>query len=154
MSLDDIRRQRVVARGYWRRADLSRIGIEREAASVDNMEAQAILILSGAYLGYLPEHYAAGWQAARLVRPLLPEELAYESLFVLITRRGNAPVAVVRQFVDDLLASVPRRRARTPDPAATEDHAPRGRPPGRAAPPAAKSAVVDRRRATTPPARH
>ena len=80
VSLEDIRAHRVVARGYWRRADLSRIGIEREAASVDNMEAQAILILSGAYLGYLPEHYAAGWQARGLVRSLLPEELAYEAL--------------------------------------------------------------------------
>ena len=46
VTLEDIRAHRVVARGYWRRADLSRIGIEREAASVDNMEAQAILILS------------------------------------------------------------------------------------------------------------
>jgi hypothetical protein len=56
VTLEDIRAHRVVARGYWRRADLSRIGIEREAASVDNMEAQATLILSGAYLGDLPEH--------------------------------------------------------------------------------------------------
>ena len=113
VTLDDIRAHRVVARGYWRRADLSRIGIEREAASVDNMEAQAILILSGAYLGYLPEHYAAGWQAARLVRSLLPEELAYEAPFALITRRGSAPVAVVRQFVDDLILSLPGRHVRS-----------------------------------------
>ena len=77
------------------------------------MEAQAILILSGAYLGYLPEHYAAEWQAQGLVRPLLPQQLAYEALFVLITRRGSAPVAVVRQFVDDLLLSLPGRHARS-----------------------------------------
>jgi LysR family transcriptional regulator, transcriptional activator for bauABCD operon len=116
VTLDDIRSHRVVARGYWRRADLSRIGIEREAAMVDNMEAQAILILSGAYLGYLPEHYAAPWQAQRLVRSLLPEELAYEAPFVLIARRGSAPIAVVRQFVDDLMLSVPGGRAgRKPD---------------------------------------
>ena len=107
VTLENIRAYRVVARGYWRRADLSRIGIEREAASVDNMEAQAILILSGAYLGYLPEHYAAGWQAQGLVRSLLPDELAYEAPFVLITRRGSASVAVVRQFVDDLIRSLP-----------------------------------------------
>jgi DNA-binding transcriptional LysR family regulator len=113
VTLEDIRAHRVVARGYWRRADLSRIGIEREAASVDNMEAQAILILSGAYLGYLPEHYATGWQAQGLVRSLLPEELAYEALFALITRRGSAPVAVVRQFVDDLILSLPGSHARS-----------------------------------------
>lgn len=112
VSLDDIRAHRVVARGYWRRADLNRIGIEREAASVENMEAQAILILSGAYLGYLPEHYAAAWHRQGLVRSLLAEQLAYEAPFVLITRRGSAQVAVVRQFIDDLMASLARARAR------------------------------------------
>ena len=112
VTLDDIRAHRVVARGYWRRADLSRVGIEREAASVDNMEAQAILILSGAYLGYLPEHYAAGWQAQGFVRSLLPEQLAYEALFALVTRRGSTPVAVVRQFVEDLVLSLRGSHAR------------------------------------------
>ncbi|MCC2662460.1 MAG: LysR family transcriptional regulator [Geminicoccaceae bacterium] len=126
VTLDDIRAHRVVARGYWRRADLSRIGIEREAASVDNMEAQAILILSGAYLGYLPEHYAADWWAQGLVRSLLPEELAYEALFALITRRGSAPVAVVRQFVDDLILSLPGSHARSKHDKELRSTTPRG----------------------------
>jgi DNA-binding transcriptional LysR family regulator len=118
VTLDDIRAHAVVARGYWRRADLSRIGVEREAASVDNMEAQAILILSGAYLGYLPQHYAASWVAQGLLRPLLPDELGYEAPFVLVTRRGGAHPAAVRQFIDDLLASLPDGSAlqRTDDP--------------------------------------
>jgi DNA-binding transcriptional LysR family regulator len=144
VTLEDIRAHRVVARGYWRRADLSRIGIEREAASVDNMEAQAILILSGAYLGYLPEHYAAGWQAHGLVRSLLPEELAYEALFVLITRRGSAPVAVVRQFVDDLmqsLASSPARGKQAKEPARKRRHEADHRSPRGSA---AKSPALER----------
>jgi DNA-binding transcriptional LysR family regulator len=102
VTLEDIHAHRIVARGYWRRADLSRVGIEREAATVDNMEAQAILILTGGYLGYLPEHYAAAWEACRQLRSLLPEQLAYEAPFALITRRGHAPVAIVRQFIEDL----------------------------------------------------
>jgi LysR family transcriptional regulator, transcriptional activator for bauABCD operon len=146
VTLDDIRAHRVVARGYWRRADLSRIGIEREAASVDNMEAQAILILSGAYLGYLPEHYAAGWAAERRVRALLPQELAYEAPFALINRRGSAPVAVVRQFVDDLLASLPSRRGRKSDHEPAGDHVARR--------PVARSPAPDGRRATPPLGRH
>jgi DNA-binding transcriptional LysR family regulator len=153
VTLDDIRAHRVVARGYWRRADLSRIGIEREAASVDNMEAQAILILSGAYLGYLPEHYAAGWQAERRLRSLLPEELAYEAPFVLITRRGSAPVSVVRQFVDDLVASLPRPRGRGQDPESAEDQR-HGADHPVARVSAARSPAPERRRATTPPVRH
>jgi LysR family transcriptional regulator, transcriptional activator for bauABCD operon len=135
VTLDDIRAHRVVARGYWRRADLGRIGIEREAASVDNMEAQAILILSGAYLGYLPEHYAAAWQAQELLRPLLPEQLAYEAPFALITRRGGAPVAVVRQFIDDLMLNLPGSRApRQPaEVRAAEPRSVAGRPRARTA---------------------
>ena len=112
VSLNDIRSHRMVARGYWRRADCNRIGIEREAASVDNIEAQAILILSGAYVGYLPEHYAAAWQRDGLLRSLLPKDRAYEAPFVLITRRGSTQVAVVRQFMADLISSPPRARAR------------------------------------------
>jgi DNA-binding transcriptional LysR family regulator len=107
VTLDELRGHRIVARGYWRRADLGRIGVEREAASVDSMEAQAIMILSGAYLGYLPEHYARAWEAQGRLRPLLPEELAYEAPFALVTARGRAPVLVVRRFIEDLMASLP-----------------------------------------------
>lgn len=102
VSLADIRASRVIARSYWRYADLSRLGIEREAASVDFMEAQATLILSGAYVGYLPEHYAAAWVAEGKMRRLLPERLTYVSPFSLIQRRGTGEVQVVRQFISDL----------------------------------------------------
>lgn len=107
VSLADIRASRVIARSYWRHADLARLGIEREAASVDFMEAQATLILSGAYVGYLPEHYAAAWMAAGRMRRLLPERLTYSSPFSLIQRRGSSDVQVVRRFISDLRASLP-----------------------------------------------
>ena len=107
VTLDDIRAGRVIARSYWRRADLSRLGVEREAAAVDIMEAQVTLILSGAYLGYLPEHYAASWVAAGRLRRLLPEQLSYTAPFSMIVRRGSAETLLVRQFIDDLKASLP-----------------------------------------------
>ncbi len=111
VSLDDIRAGRIIARSYWRRADLSRLGVEREAAAVDIMEAQATLILSGAYLGYLPEHYAAAWVAAGRLRRLLPEQLSYVAPFSVIVRRSAAELQVVRRFVDDLRASLPANAA-------------------------------------------
>jgi DNA-binding transcriptional LysR family regulator len=110
VTIDDIRAQRIVARGYWRRADLNRIGVEREAAAVDNMEAQATLILSGAYLGYLPAHFAAHWVAQGKMRSLLPDALAYRAPFTLITKRGRTPALVVQRFIEDLTLSLPRHR--------------------------------------------
>ena len=40
------------------------------------MEAQLILVLSGAYIGYLPEHYAQAWADKGDLRVLLPATLA------------------------------------------------------------------------------
>ena len=69
-----------------------------------------MLILSGAYLGYLPEHYAAQWVAEGRLRCLLPGELSYVAAFTMISRRGAAAPAIVRQFIDDLQAVLPRPR--------------------------------------------
>jgi len=106
LALSDIRSARIIARSYWRHADLARLGVEREAAVVDVMEAQAMLILSGGYLGYLPEHYATPWVEKGALRQLLPEQLSYISPFSFITRRASSQVQVVRQFIADLRASV------------------------------------------------
>ena len=132
VGIDDIRAERIVARGYWRRADLNRIGVEHEAAAVDNMEAQATLILSGAYLGYLPAHYAANWVAGSSMRSLLPDMLAYEAPFTLITKRGRTPVLVVRRFIEDLMLSLSGRRTTEDAPAAAQGRSDRAVAPGRA----------------------
>lgn len=111
VTMDDIRAARIVARAYWRGADLSRLGVEREAAAVEIMEAQATLILSGAYLGFLPEHYAAPWATEGRLRQLLPETLSYSAPFSIIYRRSTAELQVVRQFIDDVRASLPPKQA-------------------------------------------
>ena len=124
VTLDDIHAARVVARSYWRGADLLRLGVHREAASVDIMEAQAMLILSGAYLGYLPEHYAARWVAENELRCLRPGELSYVAPFSMITRRGGATPAIVRQFIHDLQSTL----SRPPGPATDDQRRPTAQP--------------------------
>jgi len=49
-----ITQQRMVSRSFWNRAELARHGFRHSAATVEEMEAELILILSGAYIGYLP----------------------------------------------------------------------------------------------------
>ncbi len=43
-----ITQQRMVGRGYWSQAELARHGFKHSAATVESMEAQLILVLSGA----------------------------------------------------------------------------------------------------------
>src|SRR5690606_34211855 len=45
-----ITQQRMVGRGYWSQAELARHGFKHSAATVESMEAQLILVLSGAYI--------------------------------------------------------------------------------------------------------
>src|SRR5262245_54245259 len=72
------------------------------SAKANYMEALAFLILSGHYIAYLPTHYAAPWIAAGQMRSLLPEKLAYQSLFELITRKGVQPTPAHHAFLADL----------------------------------------------------
>ncbi len=106
VTAEAVRACRIVARGYWHQNDLRRIGLplSSAAATVQNMEAQAMLILSGGYLGYLPTHYAAPWVAMGQLKALLPETTAYAAPFELVTRRGARETRVLATMVADLLA--------------------------------------------------
>jgi DNA-binding transcriptional LysR family regulator len=71
-------------------------------ASSYSMEGLAMLVLSGAFIAYLPSHYAEQWVARGDMRALLPKQLSYQSLFEVVTRRSAAQLAPVQAFLDDL----------------------------------------------------
>jgi DNA-binding transcriptional LysR family regulator len=93
----------VVARGYLHQFDLKRIGHHGEAATVEIMESQLILVLSGAFIGYLPAHYAQAWVDRGELRALRDEHYAYNSAFYLVTQRGGAESPLIQRFVAAIL---------------------------------------------------
>lgn len=56
------------------------------AGNVTNVEAAAMLILSGEYIGFLPAHYANPWVERGEMIPLLPDRFVRHSQFSLVTR--------------------------------------------------------------------
>ncbi|MCP1401871.1 LysR family transcriptional regulator [Achromobacter insolitus] len=78
----------------------------RVTAEADNMEAVAMLVLSGAHLGYLPEHFCRPYIEAGLLHALNPEVLHYDVTFRMVTRRRAALDEVTRAFVADMRAGV------------------------------------------------
>ncbi|MNF45005.1 HTH-type transcriptional activator CmpR [compost metagenome] len=101
-----ITQQRMVGRGYWSQAELARHGFKHSAATVESMEAQLILVLSGAYIGYLPEHYAQPWIEQKRLRALLPATFGYQAPFSMILRRGRAKEPLILTFRDLLRAQL------------------------------------------------
>jgi len=101
-----ITQQRMVGRGYWSQAELARHGFKHSAATVESMEAQLILVLSGAYIGYLPEHYAHPWVDQGRLRALSPATFGYQAPFSLIHRRGRSREPLIQTFRDLLKAQL------------------------------------------------
>ena len=93
---------RMVTRSYWSSSDLGRKGFKQSEASAESMEAQLMLILSGKYIGYLPEHYALPWVQAQKLRALLPTEYGYQAPFSLIFRRGRSKETLIRAMRDTI----------------------------------------------------
>lgn len=103
-QLRQIGSSRIVVRGYMQHDELALLNVGKAAATVDNIEALAILIISGAYLGFLPMHFAAQWVKTGEMRQLAATQLRLMSPFDVITRRGVTPPPILRAFLEDLSA--------------------------------------------------
>ena len=100
-----------VARGYLHHSDLRRIGRREEQATVDMMEAQLILILSGQFIGYLPAHYARGWEDRGMLRAIRPDQYDYASEFFIVTLGGATENPLVSRFSSALAGAAEGRSA-------------------------------------------
>ncbi|ENV54685.1 LysR family transcriptional regulator [Acinetobacter baylyi] len=93
-----ITQEKMVRRGYWSHSELAKHGFNNSSASVESMEAQLILILSGQYIGYLPEHFAQSWVDQKRLKVLLPSTFGYQAPFSLIMRRGRSKDPIIQKF--------------------------------------------------------
>jgi DNA-binding transcriptional LysR family regulator len=90
---------RLSARGYRQLDDLYRIGHPKAAASVLQMEAQAMLILSGHFIGFLPSHMAEPWVASGQMRSIQQDRYAFYSQHFLAFREVDAERPMIRALV-------------------------------------------------------
>jgi len=103
VTIEQVTRYGLVTRSYWNAADLRKRGFGHSTATVESMEAQLALILSGKYVGYLPEHYAQTHMKEGRLRPLLPSEFGYQAPFSLICRRGRSKELFIRSMREMLI---------------------------------------------------
>ncbi|MEX0307457.1 MAG: LysR family transcriptional regulator [Ruegeria sp.] len=74
----------------------------RRAAKVQSEQALVILILSGRYLGFLPDHLAQEFVKQGQMKKILPEEVRYRTRFAAVTRKKPAPTRVAKLFLSVL----------------------------------------------------
>jgi LysR family transcriptional regulator, transcriptional activator for bauABCD operon len=102
LTIELIRAHRFVVRPYAQLRELQHYAGAPIGARASNMEAQAMFILSGHFLGYLPVHYAGQWVRSGDMKPLLATATQILSQFFIVTRAmSNRPV-LLRAFLSHL----------------------------------------------------
>lgn len=72
-------------------------------AHSSDREGIAFLILTGAYIGFLPSHFADQWVQSNKLKPLLSSEFHYQTPYAAITRKGARPNRVVDTLMTHLI---------------------------------------------------
>ena len=76
--------------------------LPRKATGFDQ-ESIATLILSGRYLGFLPDHYAEAFERQGQVQAVLPAQFHYRCQFVSVLRKSPQPTRAAQAFAQCLL---------------------------------------------------
>ncbi len=102
ITREDFRAARFSVRAYQYFDDVYRLGKATASATVSNMEAQLILILSGGFVGFLPRHLGELWAERSAMRAIKPRQWTLQSRFFVAYDDAMAPQALKRAFVGHL----------------------------------------------------
>lgn len=109
LSIQDVEPYDYAARTYY--GGMLRPGTFRPqhvVAYSSSMEGLVALVLSGKLLAHLPTHYAQPWVETDALKPLLPDELSYDSQFECIYPVGariSRALTVFEDVVKTLIAT-------------------------------------------------
>lgn len=80
-------------------------GILQNVTTAHNMESVAILILSGRFIGFLPQHYARNWEVSGDLKRIHSTRYHYENSFYLMCAKEQPHNKIVSRFRSDTLKS-------------------------------------------------
>ena len=97
---------RRISRGYLERFDQQFFANPGHGATVQHIESAALLILTGQFIGFLPDHYAAAWVAEQRMRAIRKSKIVIHATISLMTRRDVAANLRVATFIRDMRAAI------------------------------------------------
>ena len=101
---DAVRRYQFAGLGYHSpNMELSHQARLARAATGFDQESIATLILSGRFLGFLPDHYAEAFERRGMMRALSPAKFFYRCQFVSVLRKSPQPPRAAQAFAQCLV---------------------------------------------------
>jgi len=108
----DLVASQYVKKGYAVNSDLQQANTAMGKRVVGfHVEAFALLILSGRYIGFLPEHYAAIWEEKGEMRRLHPKRYEATVNFSIMTAQGRPQTVAQSAFLSTLRAAAAKDRS-------------------------------------------
>jgi LysR family transcriptional regulator, transcriptional activator for bauABCD operon len=103
ISLEDVSRYRMVRHGYSESESkaIRRWNLSAESTS-HQTEGIMLLVLTGSFVGFLPDHFAERWEEEGRIRRILPDQLKNATEIIAITHKASQANPVVRQFLSFL----------------------------------------------------
>lgn len=96
----DLVKSQYVKKGYAVNSNLQQANSAMGKRVVGfHVEAFALLILSGCYIGFLPEHYASVWESSGDMRRLLPKRYEAVVSFASMTARNRPRPKAIEAFL-------------------------------------------------------
>ncbi|MCO7189024.1 LysR family transcriptional regulator [Pseudoalteromonas sp. XMcav2-N-2] len=93
----------VITSNYLRDKEVRNDGLNYQNSAIAyHDEGIAHLILSGEFIGYLPEHYASYWVDKGMFRAIQPEIYAYQIPVMLITSKSNTASPLAEALIEEI----------------------------------------------------
>ncbi len=103
LSMDAVLQSKYVGLGYHSpNMEQGREQQHSRAATAYDQEAIATLVLSGVYIGYLPDHYARSFVDSGLLRAVAVDQFHYRCQYAAIVRRSPRPSRLIQTFLQCL----------------------------------------------------
>ena len=87
----------------------------RFSAHAGSIDARAVLLLSGEFLGFLPPAHAEPWVRQGTMRALNPDRLQLSNVFHVMTRRATPPGLIAEEFKTMLVRAYAAERGGLPE---------------------------------------
>ncbi|MFT6690402.1 MAG: DNA-binding transcriptional LysR family regulator [Colwellia sp.] len=93
----------VISSNYVRDKESRNDGLNYQNSAIAyHDEGIAHLILSGEFIGYLPDHYANFWVDKGLFKAILPEKYSYQIPVVLISSKNNIVSPLANTLIEEI----------------------------------------------------
>ena len=98
-----LKQAEVITSNYMRDKEVRNDGLNyTNSATAYHDEGIAQLILSGGFIGYLPEHYASYWVDKGQFKVIRPEKYSYQIPLMLITSKNQLTSPLAQALIDDI----------------------------------------------------